>query len=155
MPRFRSITELSMKSGIRRIGAVSRFAYGEAVSKNLPMALELNLDDGTYRATLASDVNDDLGGFNEAVADVVGALGQTNRLPDGVYFKEVMVEGIENVIEEGEARIIYKATGRVDTAVIHLIDDFEHEWTLVVHPLTGRIKVYEGYEEFLIQGVES
>lgn len=150
IPRFRSLTDLNMKSAIRRLAGTTRFAYGEAITKNRLMGVEFNLDEQSWRVLAGVSS----GGYTSWTDYTASALSASQRLPDGIYFRDILVEGQPETQYEGKAYTQFRQGGRADTTVIHLTDEYERDWTLVLHPLTGRVKIYEGYEEFLIRGSE-
>jgi hypothetical protein len=68
------------------------------------------------------------------------------RLPDIVRFADV------NTLKQGKVTLGVAYTdfypvGRVDKTTVHLTDERKENLTLVVNPVTGRVKVYEGYQE--------
>ena len=52
-----------------------------------------------------------------------------------------------NKIQEGEARIRFFANGTVERALIHLRNEKNDAYTLEINPLTGFVKIYDGYIE--------
>ncbi|MCA9773980.1 MAG: GspH/FimT family pseudopilin [Myxococcales bacterium] len=151
IPRFRSLTDLNMKSAIRRIAGSTRFAYGEAVTKNRLMGIEFDLDERTWKVLAGLSAGASATSWTDYTASVLSA---SQRLPEGVFFKDILIEGTPEAFYDGKAYTRFRPGGRADTTVIHLADDNDRQWTLVVHPLTGRVKIHEGYEEFLIHGTE-
>lgn len=172
-PKFRNLSSMNMKSAIRRIGATARYAFGEAVSKNRDMAIEFDLDAGTYRIVARDSQARESFKFGEgdreaerrdegverAASNCRGfgtyaesSLSGARELPEGVAFKDVVVEGLPFVVEKGKvcAAFLGKQRGRGAATVVHLIDDYDHEWTLLLNPLTARMRVLEGYREFLV-----
>ena len=78
-----------------------------------------------------------------------GAERKSSRkqvLPQGVYFEDVVIlsRGKE---QEGEAFIRFYANGSVDHSLIHLKNNADNAYTLEIHPVTGHLRIHEGYVE--------
>lgn len=172
-PKFRNLSEMNVKSAIRRLGATARFAYGESVSKNRDMAIEFDLDAGAYRVVSKDSRPRETFLFGEqdralrrmdegverAASNCLGygayegsSVSAPRELPAGVAFKDIVVEGLPYVVEKGRVCTAFlgKERGRTAATVIHLIDEYEHEWTILLNPLTARTRAIEGYHEFLL-----
>lgn len=67
------------------------------------------------------------------------------KLPPGLRFKEIEVEGLEQSIVNGLAYIHFHPQGLVEEAAIHLKYGDENteglEWTIAIHPLTGKADI--------------
>jgi len=74
------------------------------------------------------------------------AVVKRTKLPEIVRFTDV------NTLHQGKVTLGVAYTdfypvGRVDKTTVHLTDEHKDDLTLVVNPVTGRVKVYEGYLE--------
>lgn len=74
------------------------------------------------------------------------SLLRRTRLPDRVRFMDVDTLH-QGKVTLGMAYTDFYPVGRVDKTTVHMTDDHKHNLTLVVNPVTGRVKVYEGYIE--------
>lgn len=63
-----------------------------------------------------------------------------------VYILDVVTPEGEK-IREGFARTHFYPTGFAEPSIIHLGSDTEQRHTVMIEPLTGRIRVYDGYVE--------
>lgn len=64
-------------------------------------------------------------------------------LPRGLYFGGVEFTNRDRNIESGKAYIHFFPQGLADKAAIHITDRKNLNWTVTIHPLTGRADVYE------------
>jgi prepilin-type N-terminal cleavage/methylation domain-containing protein len=69
-----------------------------------------------------------------------------SMLPQGVYFEDVVVLS-RGKDQEGEAFIRFYANGCVDHSLIHLKNSAQRSYTLEIHPVTGYVRIHEGYIE--------
>jgi len=72
-------------------------------------------------------------------------LSDRIKLPRNVIFQDVIVSGKK--IQQGEAFIRFYSNGCVDRAIIHLRNQDAETYTLKILPLTGEVRIYEGYIE--------
>lgn len=62
-------------------------------------------------------------------------------LPDGLLFKSVEIAAQKKDYSSGRIFIHFFPEGRVEEAVIHLTDGQQLNWSLAIHPLTGRVDI--------------
>ncbi len=62
-------------------------------------------------------------------------------LPDGLFFKSVEIAAQKKEYSSGRIFIHFFPEGRVEEAVIHLTDGQQLNWSLAIHPLTGRVDI--------------
>lgn len=67
-------------------------------------------------------------------------------LPLTVHILDVMTPQGEKV-REGLATTHFYPTGFAEPSIIHLASDTEQRFTVMIEPIAGRIKVYDGYVE--------
>ncbi len=72
-------------------------------------------------------------------------LSDKIKLPRNVVFQDVIVSGKK--IQQGEALIRFYPDGCVDRAIIHLRNQDAETYTLKILPLTGEVRIHEGYIE--------
>ncbi len=60
-------------------------------------------------------------------------------LPEGLQFKSVEIAAQKKEYTTGRVFIHFFPEGRVEEAVIHLTDGKQMNWSLAIHPLTGRV----------------
>jgi general secretion pathway protein H len=76
------------------------------------------------------------------------ASEEASHLPDGVRIMDVWFRG-EGKTMSGEAAIRFNRKGYVPQSVIHLGSEDGREFTLVLSPFLGRVKVLETYVDFV------
>ncbi len=82
-------------------------------------------------------------------SQVEAYLLKPTKLPDPVFFKDVMTEHHPLPVEGGEATIAFFPNGYVERAVINLRDeDDEVHYSLETNPITGQVKITNEYRSF-------
>lgn len=73
---------------------------------------------------------------------------KTEQLPDGLFFKSVEITGHQREYTSGQIFLYFFPEGRVEEAILHITTKTEPplEWSVYVHPLTGRTEVFSGYK---------
>lgn len=82
-------------------------------------------------------------------SQVESFLLKPTKLPDPVYFKDVITEHNPVPQEGGEATINFFPNGYVEHAIINLRDeDDEVHYSLETNPITGQVKIENEYRTF-------
>ena len=76
-----------------------------------------------------------------------GRYTDKKPLPEDIVFQDVWVSHQEDRVTAGQAYLYCFPTGMTQRAVIHIGDDAEDSYTLVVEALTGVVKIHSGYVE--------
>ena len=118
---------------VRQIRGVARYLAGLACSTRVHYHLNYDLSKGTSWVTR----RDGGGDFTEHT----GALTRSFTLPPGVTFRDVITP--RGIHTEGTAYTEFFPTGWIEDTMIHLEGD--DVISLKILPITGEIKVYEGY----------
>lgn len=66
---------------------------------------------------------------------------EPKTLPDGLYFASVEMAAQQKEFTAGRLFIHFFPEGRVEEAAIHITNKDKLNWTLAIHPLTGRVDV--------------
>lgn len=66
-------------------------------------------------------------------------------LPGGLIFQDVEVASVEDKVTSGTVYIHYFPQGFVDESVIHIKYNKEIQWTIAIHPLTGKTESSSKY----------
>lgn len=66
---------------------------------------------------------------------------QPKDLPSELQFERVELTRVKNPISQGRAFIHYLPQGLVDEAAIHIKGDRGQQWTVSIHPLTGKAEL--------------
>lgn len=145
IPRFKDIYEVDLKSSMRRLAGTIKFCFNEAIIKQATMRLNFDLATGTYNySILITDPDSTIGEFVEMPSAVV----QPGVLPQGVHFVDILTPRSPEKQIDGETNIMFFSTGYAEKAVIHLGDRKGRQYTLLVKPLTGGVRIFEGYIDF-------
>jgi type II secretory pathway pseudopilin PulG len=120
----------------RELENVLMAAREESILSRTPMALVYNLAEGTYgTALLTAD------GRLETASD---PLSIARRLPRGMRFLDVSTPR-EDRSSMGVVFSLIWPTGWIEPTVIHLQEDGGRQYTLVVEPLSGAVRLADGY----------
>ena len=76
-----------------------------------------------------------------------GRYTKKKPLPEDIFFQDVWVAHQEDRVTAGQAYLYCFPTGMTERAVIHIGDDAEDAYTLVVEALTGVVKIHPEYVE--------
>lgn len=140
IPKLGEVSESNLRRDIRHIiGAIS-YLHDEAIMKRREFRLNYNIAMGEYWAT--EIVKE--GPIGE-VKKFENTFIKKNRLSDNIRFRDIMVPGHQGAVEEFFT--YFYPTGWVEKTIIHLQQGEDKYYTLIVMPLTGKVKVYEGYVE--------
>lgn len=80
-------------------------------------------------------------------SDFAGRYTKKKSLPEDIFFQDVWVAHQEDRVTAGRAYLYCFPTGMTERAVIHIGDDAEDAYTLVVEALTGVVKIHPEYIE--------
>lgn len=146
IPRFDSIFETQLKSAMRKLAGSIKFCFNEAVIKQATLRLEFNIREGTFNySILIVDPDSKIGQFVEMPSDIAEPVA----LPAGVFFKDIVTPRSLQKVDDGEAYILFYPTGYAEKAVIHLADIHGRTYTMLVKPLNGGVKIFDGYVDFM------
>lgn len=82
-------------------------------------------------------------------SQVESYLLKPTKLPDPVFFKDVITEHQPVPVEGGQATINFFPNGYVEHAIINLRDeDDEVHYSIETNPITGRVKITNEYQTF-------
>jgi general secretion pathway protein H len=84
------------------------------------------------------DKGKDPSGFTE---DQELSKGGPQPLPQGLLFKSVEIAAQKKEYTVGRVYIHFFPEGRVEESVIHISDGVKLNWSLAIHPLTGRVDI--------------
>lgn len=115
---------------------------GEAAYARKPHVLVLNMTEHSFYSLETGEG----GGQGGTLKEAEKRSEKRHVLPQGVYFEDVVVlsRGKE---QEGEIFVRFYANGCVDHSLIHLKNNANQAYTLELHPVTGYVRIHEGYLE--------
>ena len=137
VPRFKGLLwHGDVKAAARRLSATIRYTYNQTAMTRERHRLNYDLDARRYWIT----IREPDGEFVEEDS----TLAKNTLLPDRVKFKDIVTPREGEVIH-GTAYTGFTPNGLVESTVIHLENEDEKVYTLIIQPLTGRVKVYDRY----------
>ena len=137
-PKFQSLTEDGLQTASRHLVGVIQYLYHETIATRKIHRLSYDLKASEYRVSVVNS--------NGELASPAPLLERRVSLPRGVTFQDVVTLH-QGKVTEGEAYTQFFPVGLAEKTVIHLADRGKRVFTLEINPLTGRVKVYEGYIE--------
>ena len=137
-PRFRALTEYELKSSSRRLAGTIRYLFNEAVIHHTHYRLNYDLKKDEYWVTL-----DEGKEFKEDPS----VLSSRVRLPGSIYFEDIVTQG-RGKVYDGETFTQFFRQGWAEETIIHLADERGRHYSLLIMPLTGRVRIYDRYVEF-------
>ena len=135
-PTIRSLSGSDLKLSARHLVRTVYFLTDRAAATKRIYRLNYDLERHEYWATVRS---------GEEFVPVDATVFTRTKLPETVRFTDVIWKDQKRT--EGEVYTDFYPVGRVDKTTLHLTDAESEGLTLVVNPMTGRIKVYDGYLE--------
>jgi len=135
-PVIRSLSGNHLKLTARHLVRTVFFVSDRAIATKRIYRLNYDLNRQTYWVSLRSGEGD----FSPVASD---GLKQT-ALSGTVQFMDVVTLH-QGKVTLGEAYTDFYPVGRVDKPTLHLTDEDKNILTLAFNPMTGRVKVYEGY----------
>lgn len=136
IPRLPDITGGDLRSASRKIIGNIQYVYDETIGSRHVHRLNYDIGEGTAWVTVLKDD----GEFVPADPNIFKKID----LPRNIRFKDIRITHA-GTVTEGKTFTQFFPVGRVEKTVLHLIDNKEEEMTLAINPLTGKVKVYDGY----------
>ncbi|MFB0507166.1 MAG: prepilin-type N-terminal cleavage/methylation domain-containing protein [Thermodesulfobacteriota bacterium] len=138
-PRFRELTEYEIKTSSRRLAGTIKYLFNEAAMRHLHYRLNYDLKKGEYWVTYLGEGRE----FKEDPS----ILSSRVRLPTNIHFEDIVTQH-RGKVYEGETFTQFFPIGWVEETIIHLEDRRERHYSLLVMPLTGKVRIYDRYVEF-------
>ena len=139
LPRFGDMGSAQLESSARRLAALARYLNGEAAFSGQVYRIRYDLGKQTYAVQVLVPSRE----ATEFVADP-SPMSQPVKLPPGIAFADVRVAQAGRM-NTGQVFTHFYPHGYVDPTVVHLRDQREQMMTVMIPPITGEAKVYEGY----------
>lgn len=138
-PQFRELTEYDIKSSSRRLAGTIRYLFNEAAIRHKHYRLNYDLKKDKYWVTYLDDARE----FKEDPS----ILSSSVRLPGNIHFEDIMTQH-RGKVYEGKTFTQFFPNGWVEETIIHLGDTRERHYSLLVMPLTGKVRIYDRYVDF-------
>ncbi len=137
-PKFQDIAESSAESAIRRLKTIIEFQYDEAVFRKTNHRIYFDIKEGKYWTSyLTLDREGNLTPIKQ----------ETFTLPAGINFEDVDVVNRGKFMEGQIAYIELRPSGYADETFIHIKAGNNMQYTVYLHPYSGKVTVYEGYKQ--------
>ena len=135
LPKLDNLSDTKLRTTARQLAGKIQSLYDESVLKKKPYQIVFDITNRTYSFSQISDKESST--FSDSA--------QETSLSDKVYIKDIVME-TEGKITEGKVAIRFYPDGYVEKNTIHLSDG-KKDYTLATAPLTGKVKISEGYLE--------
>jgi len=135
LPKLDNLSDTKLRTTARQLAGKIQSLYDESVLKKKPYQIVFDITNRTYSFSQISDKESST--FSDSA--------QETSLSDKVYIKDIVME-TEGKITEGKVAIRFYPDGYVEKNTIHLSDG-KKDYTLATAPLTGKVKISEGYVE--------
>jgi prepilin-type N-terminal cleavage/methylation domain-containing protein len=142
VPRFRDNSHAELVAASRKLALTFRFLRHEAILNGRTYRLNYDIDQQRYWVTSADEI--DGGGTFEREE---GLLARDIAFTPPIGISDVVLPLVAGKLQEGFAYTHFYPDGYVDLTVVHL-DNGREAYTLRVDPLTGRVHVSPGYQDF-------
>lgn len=139
LPRFGAMGTARLESSARRLAALVRYVNGEAAFSGQTYRIRYDLGEQSYAVQVLVPSR----GATEFVTDS-SPMSRPVRLPAGISFADVRVAQAGRM-NSGQVFTHFYPQGYVDPTIVHLRDQQERVMTVMIPPITGEAKVYEGY----------
>jgi general secretion pathway protein H len=143
IPTLRGFWSSDLNLTTRHLVRTVYFLADRAASTKRIYRLNYDLNEHEYWVTVRS-------GEGEFVP-VDSTILKRVALPERIRFTDVITLH-QGKVTEGQAYTDFYPVGRVDKTTLHLIDKDEKSLTLIINPVTGRVKIYDGYQEEVSKG---
>ena len=137
LPKLDIIGEVRLRSTARELAGTIQSLFDESILKREPYQLVFDIGERTYSIVET--------GVNAESSEVIETTRRQVNLPDKTYIKDI-VTPIDGKMAEGKIVIRFYPDGFVEKNIIHLSNG-KKDYTLVTTPLSGKVKILEGYVE--------
>lgn len=138
-PNLQALSENRLSLASRQLAGTIQSLYHKAVATRQVHRLAFYPRSNAYQVQVVRP---------DGTLDLT-ALPESSRrsLPRGIRVQDVVTPR-QGKVTGGEVFTNFSPVGLVDRTVIHLTDQDGHAMTLRIQPLTGRVRILEGYVEF-------
>jgi prepilin-type N-terminal cleavage/methylation domain-containing protein len=140
IPKLGDVTEADLRRNIRHLTGTISYLRDEAMMKKREFRLNYNIAMNEYWATEVVK-----SGTQAEVKRLETVFVNKNKLHGDIRFKDIAIPGHQGSVEEFFTQ--FYPNGWVEKTVIHLQKGDDKYYTLIIMPLTGKVKVHEGYFE--------
>ncbi len=135
LPKVDNLGDSKLRTAARQLAGTIQSVFDESIIKKKPYQIVFDIANRTYSFYEIS------GEESSVIAD----SSEESSLPGRVFIKDIVMEE-EGKVTEGKVTIRFYPDGYVEKNTIHLSDG-KKDYTLVTAPLTGKVRISEGYVE--------
>lgn len=137
LPRLDNIGDAGLRSTARELAGTIQSLFDESILRKEPYRMVFNISERSYYI-VRQEMDEDASGWIDVTKRRV-------NLPEKIYLKDIVTQQ-DGRVTEGDVTMRFYSDGYMDKSVIH-ISNGKRDYTLVTTPLTGKVKVLEGYVE--------
>jgi general secretion pathway protein H len=137
-PRLISFSGGNTKVSMRHLARTVHVLMDRATSTKRLYRLNYNLEENAYWATVLQESGE--------FVPVESNVARRVRLKRPIDLEDVVTLR-QGKVMEGEAYTQFYPSGMVERTLLHLAEGEDKKFTLIIEPLTGRVKIREGYVE--------
>jgi prepilin-type N-terminal cleavage/methylation domain-containing protein len=138
-PKLRDVTEYRIKKSSRRLASTIKYLFDGAVIRHTYYRLNYDLKRAEYWVTYLDETRQ----FTQDTS----ILSSRVRLPGTIHFEDIVTQH-RGKVYEGETFTQFFPHGWAEETIIHLADNRGRHYSLLIMPLTGRVRIYDRYVEF-------
>ena len=138
IPRLPSTEREDLKTSARTLASTLRYMNDRAATGRT--TYYLRLEPGTDIIKVLEAAED--GSEKQPVDNLL----QKRPIKEGIIIADITVPRL-GTLKDGQVRLDVGPGGMRDFAVIHLRNNGGIFWTVMAFPSSGKVKVYEGYQE--------
>ena len=138
VPRLPSTDGENLKISARTLASTLRYMQDRSATART--TYYLNLEPGTDKVGILEAAAD---GSDKSPEDT---LLRQRPVKEGIIITDVMIPRLGK-ITDGQVRLTVGMGGLRDFSIIHLQSPDGAFWTVMAFPSSGKVKVYEGYQE--------
>lgn len=139
LPRLDNIGNAGLRAASRELAGAIQSLFDESILRKEPYRMVFDISESSYYI-VGQEMDEEASGWIDVTKRHV-------NLPEKVYIKDIVTQQ-DGRITEGAVTVRFYPDGYVDKSVIH-ISNGKKDYTLVTIPLTGKVKVLEGYVEIM------
>lgn len=157
VPKLGNREDISLRSTARELAGTIQSLFDESVlnktsyqlvfeiSENRYLIIEKKPDKESLKPDETENVIDTSDQSETETSEVIDVTNRYKKLPEKIFIKDITTATV-NKAAEGQVTIEFYPDGFMDKGVIH-ISNGKKDYTLTTTPLTGKVKVLEGYVE--------
>lgn len=137
IPKLGLLEDSKLRGTSRKLAGTIQSLFDESVMKKVSYQLVFDI---TERRYYILEKNPDV-----ETSEVVDLTNKYKMLPEKIIIKDIETE-LNKKATDGQVTLQFYPDGFMDKSVIH-ISDGKKDYTLTTTPLTGKVKILEGYVE--------